>query len=85
MSTRGMSITLPARASVGPAPNAQSSREVKGRQPNKQMAALQEGRRVAFHPPPGKSNAGGDTDENTWILAIVTRCISVDKQRYVVT
>lgn len=38
---------------------------------------LQEGRKVAFHPPPLKGAA--DTDENTWILALVTKCISNTK------
>ena len=34
---------------------------------------LREGRKVAFHPP---SAGGGAEAENTWILAIVTRCLN---------
>ncbi|KAG2362161.1 SGF29 tudor-like domain-containing protein [Suillus spraguei] len=36
---------------------------------------LQEGRRVAFHPPAGKGADGraANTDENTWILAVITK------------
>ncbi|KAL5520121.1 hypothetical protein ACEPAG_1781 [Sanghuangporus baumii] len=40
---------------------------------------LQEGRKVAFHPP---STGGAEADENTWILAVVTRCINQEKNRY---
>lgn len=79
--SRTVSITLPPRTnSVGPAPSTTFSREPKARKEAlaKQLP-LQEGRKVAFHPPPGK----GDTDENTWILALVTRCISADKNRLV--
>jgi SAGA-associated factor 29 len=39
---------------------------------------LQEGRHIAFHPPPSKGT-DGETDENTWILARVIRCISSTK------
>ncbi|KAF8645161.1 hypothetical protein AX16_007989 [Volvariella volvacea WC 439] len=73
---RGVSITLPARGSVGP-PSSQFPRGPSGRKEAK--LPLQEGRKVAFHPPPSKSGTG-DTEENTWILAIVTKCI--DKNRY---
>ena len=38
---------------------------------------------MAFHPPPGKAaNGGSADDENTWILALVTKCIHADKNRY---
>jgi hypothetical protein len=76
-----MSITLPARSSVGPSPTIPFSRDPKARREAlaKQLP-LQEGRKVAFHPPPGK--AGGTDDENTWILALVTKCIHADKNRY---
>ncbi|EJC98115.1 uncharacterized protein FOMMEDRAFT_114966 [Fomitiporia mediterranea MF3/22] len=40
---------------------------------------LQEGRKVAFHPP---STGGAEADENTWILAVITRCINPEKNRY---
>jgi len=44
---------------------------------------LQEGRKVAFHPPAGKAADGSnaDADENTWILAVITKCINQDKNR----
>ena len=76
-------ITLPARNSVGPGSNIPFSREPKARR--EALAAqlpLQEGRKVAFHPPPG-SGTNGPTDESTWILAVVTKCINQDKNRSV--
>ena len=76
-------ITLPARNSVGPGSNIPFSREPKARR--EALAAqlpLQEGRRVAFHPPSG-SGTNGPTDESTWILAVVTKCINQDKNRLV--
>ena len=76
-------ITLPARNSVGPGSNIPFSREPKARR--EALAAqlpLQEGRKVAFHPPSG-SGTNGPTDESTWILAVVTRCINQDKNRSV--
>lgn len=75
-------ITLPARNSVGPGPNAHFPREPRARR--EALAAqlpLQEGRKVAFHPPNG-SGTNGPTDESTWILAVVTKCINQDKNRY---
>lgn len=39
---------------------------------------LHEGRKVAFHPP---STGGAETDENTWILAVITRCFANEKHR----
>lgn len=43
---------------------------------------LQEGRKVAFHPSAGKTGGvAADADENTWILAVVTKCINADKNR----
>ncbi|KAF8895532.1 SGF29 tudor-like domain-containing protein [Infundibulicybe gibba] len=82
---RPVSITLPPRGSVGPPAAIPFSREPKARREAlaKQLP-LQEGRKVAFHPPAGKPTGGGtaDTDENTWILAIVTKCINADKNRY---
>ena len=76
-------ITLPARTSVGPGSNIPFSREPKARR--EALAAqlpLQDGRKVAFHPPPG-SGTNGPTDESTWILAVVTKCINQDKNRSV--
>lgn len=73
-------ITLPARNSVGPGSNIPFPREPKARR--EALAAqlpLQEGRKVAFHPPNG-SGTNGPTDESTWILAVVT---SQDKNRLV--
>jgi len=80
--SRGVSITLPARNSVGPTASIPFSREPKARREAlaKQLP-LQEGRKVAFHPPPS-AGSNGETDENTWILAVVTKCINQDKNRY---
>ena len=41
---------------------------------------LQEHRKVAFRPP---STGGNEGDENTWILAVVTRCLNQEKHRLV--
>ncbi|KAG5652966.1 hypothetical protein H0H81_002864 [Sphagnurus paluster] len=82
---RGVSITLPARNSVGPPPAIPFSRDPKARREALgPQLPLQEGRKVAFHPPPGKSANGGapDNDENTWILAIIIKSINADKNRY---
>lgn len=71
------SITIPARGSVGP--SGVSQRDLKFKKDGRiDRSPLQAGRKVAFHPPPGKG-AGGDTDENTWILALVTKCLSSTK------
>jgi SAGA-associated factor 29 len=79
---RVVSITLPARNSVGPTGNVPFSRDPKARREAlaKQLP-LQEGRKVAFHPPPSAGSTV-ETDENTWILAVVTKCINQDKNRY---
>ncbi|KAK2465189.1 hypothetical protein APHAL10511_002543 [Amanita phalloides] len=77
---RSVSITLPAR----PSPTGSVSREVKSRKEAlaKQLP-LQQGRKVAFRPGGDKSaNSGADADESTWILALVTRCISAEKHKY---
>ena len=44
---------------------------------------LQEGRKVAFHPPAPKSSDGTnpEVDENTWILAVVVQCVHQDRNR----
>ena len=82
---RSMSITVPPRGSVGPQQPIPFSREPKARREAlaKQLP-LQEGRKVAFHPPSNTSKAdavAGGKDED-WILAVVTRCINQDKNRY---
>jgi SAGA-associated factor 29 len=82
--SRGVSITLPPRNSVGPAPAIPFSREPKARREAlaKQLP-LQEGRKVAFHAPagkPGDASATGE-EEISWILAVVTKCINQDKNR----
>lgn len=70
---------------MGPSPAIPFSREPKARREAlaKQLP-LQEGRKVAFHPPAGKTADGSivDTDENTWILAVITKCINQDKNRW---
>ncbi|KAG0703800.1 SGF29 tudor-like domain-containing protein [Suillus ampliporus] len=84
--TRPMSTQVaPSRSSAGPSPAVPFSREPKARREAlaKQLP-LQEGRKVAFHPPAGKAADGStaDADENTWILAVITKCINQDKNRY---
>jgi SAGA-associated factor 29 len=73
------------RSSIGPSPAIPFSREPKARREAlaKQLP-LQEGRKVAFHPPVGKAADGStaEADENTWILAVITKCINQDKNRY---
>ncbi|KAG6820179.1 hypothetical protein H0H93_004310 [Arthromyces matolae] len=83
-SRSSVSITLPARNSVGPITHIPFSRDPKARREalHKQLP-LQEGRKVAFHPPPNKGGSNGnDNDENTWILALITKSINADKNRY---
>ncbi|KAI0076702.1 hypothetical protein K474DRAFT_1622351 [Panus rudis PR-1116 ss-1] len=82
--TRGVSITVPPRNSVGPQ-QVPFSRDPKARREAlaKQLP-LQEGRKVAFHPPQTSGKVGevtGGKDEE-WILAVVTKCINQDKNRY---
>lgn len=75
-----MSITLPAR----PTPPIPFSRDPKARREAlaKQLP-LQEGRKVAFHPPNTKAIEDGVVpDENQWILAVITKCINQDKNRW---
>ncbi|KAG6876518.1 hypothetical protein C0992_012602 [Termitomyces sp. T32_za158] len=82
-SRNSVSITLPARTSVGPGTSGFSRDPKSRREALHKQLPLQEGRRVAFHPPPGKTaNGTTDNDENTWILALVTKCINADKNRY---
>ncbi|KAI0632097.1 SGF29 tudor-like domain-containing protein [Trametes polyzona] len=83
--SRGVSITVPPRGSVGPQPSIPFSREPKARREAlaKQLP-LQEGRKVAFHPPTNTSKSDGATGgkDEEWILAVVTKCINQDKNRY---
>ncbi|KAJ7644127.1 SGF29 tudor-like domain-containing protein [Roridomyces roridus] len=89
--TNRVSITLPARNSVGPSSATTFSREPKARREAlARQLPLQEGRKVAFHQPSGKPSSGGkpsggggnaDTGEN-WILAVVKKCLNGDKNRY---
>lgn len=71
---------------MGPQPPIPFSREPKARREAlaKQLP-LQEGRKVAFHPPnssKSSDNTNGGKDEE-WILAVVTKCINQDKNRSV--
>ncbi|KAI0926963.1 hypothetical protein AcW1_007659 [Taiwanofungus camphoratus] len=83
---RPVSITVPPRTSVGPQQPIPFSREPKARREAlaKQLP-LQEGRKVAFHPPQNASKASdgaGNGKDEEWILAVVTKCINQDKNRY---
>ncbi|KAJ3552674.1 hypothetical protein NM688_g4028 [Phlebia brevispora] len=83
--SRGASIAIPPRSSVGPQPPIPFSREPRARREAlaKQLP-LEKGRKVAFHPPQntkGADAASGGKDEE-WILAVVTKCINQDKNRY---
>ncbi|KAJ7600594.1 SGF29 tudor-like domain-containing protein [Mycena floridula] len=79
--TRGVSITLPPRASVGPSPAIPYSKDPKlRREALASQLPLAENRKVAFHPT-SKVN-GSEPEENNWILAIITKCINADKNRY---
>ncbi|RPD62404.1 hypothetical protein L226DRAFT_544265 [Lentinus tigrinus ALCF2SS1-7] len=83
--SRSMSITVPPRASVGPQTTSTFSREPKARREAlAPQLPLQEGRKVAFHPPTNTSKADGATGgkDEEWILAVVTKCINQDKNRY---
>ncbi|PCH40130.1 hypothetical protein WOLCODRAFT_88492 [Wolfiporia cocos MD-104 SS10] len=83
--SRGISITVPPRNSVGPQPIPFSREPKARREALAKQLPLQEGRKVAFHPPQNTSKAAdgitGGKDEE-WILAVVTKCINQDKNRY---
>jgi SAGA-associated factor 29 len=75
-------ITLPKRD--GTISRIPFSRDPKARREAlAEQLPLQEGRKVAFHPPGGKTSDGAsaDVDENTWILAVVIESINQDKNR----
>ncbi|KAK7056795.1 Protein phosphatase 2C 2 [Paramarasmius palmivorus] len=76
-SNRGVSITLPARAS--PLPSFNKDPKARREALAKQLP-LKEGRKVAFHLP-NKNGTSADSEDD-WILAIVTKCIQNDKNRY---
>jgi SAGA-associated factor 29 len=78
----GVSITLPARNSVGPSPQIPYSREPKARREAlaKQLP-LQEGRKVAFHQHNGNGKGNGDGEGDNWILAVVLKSINADRNR----
>ncbi|KAI6040854.1 SGF29 tudor-like domain-containing protein [Pisolithus marmoratus] len=73
------------QGSTGSTPAMLFSRDPKGRREalGKQLP-LQEGRMVAFHPPAEvfADGSNADDNENTWILAVIIRCINQDKNRY---
>lgn len=84
--SRSVSITLPPRNSVGPPPIPFSRDPKARREALAKQLPLQEGRKVAFHPPPNTSKLAegippGKDEE--WILAVVTKCINQDKNRSV--
>ncbi|KAF9046444.1 SGF29 tudor-like domain-containing protein [Panaeolus papilionaceus] len=71
-SNRSVSITLPPRTnSVGPTPH---GREGRTKKDTSKPQILQPGRKVVFRPP-----NSADADENTWIMAVVTRYLGHDK------
>ncbi|KAI0049716.1 hypothetical protein FA95DRAFT_1537721 [Auriscalpium vulgare] len=86
-STPSSSTSAPAAAPAGAPPPIPFSRDPKARREAlaKQLP-LERGRMVAFHPPPNGSKGGdvaaGDADDNTWIMAKITKCINMDKNRY---
>lgn len=83
---RSVTLNLPTRNSVGPSASVPFSREPKARREAlaKQLP-LQEGRKVAFHPPQNSKGADGATGgkDEEWILAVVIGCINQDKNRFV--
>ncbi|KAH9950535.1 SGF29 tudor-like domain-containing protein [Amylocystis lapponica] len=84
--TRAGSITVPPRNSVGPQPSLPFPRESKARRlAFGPQLPLQPGRKVAFHPPQNTTKAADAAaagKEEDWILAVVTKCINQDKNRY---
>ncbi|THH27998.1 hypothetical protein EUX98_g6199 [Antrodiella citrinella] len=84
--SRGMSITLPARGSVGPQPIPFSREPKARREALAPQLPLRSGRKVAFHPPNTSGKVDGATAMNgkdeEWILAVVIQCINQDKNRY---
>lgn len=86
--SRGMSITLPARGSVGPQPIPFSREPKARREALAPQLPLRSGRKVAFHPPNTSGKVDGATAINgkdeEWILAVVIQCINQDKNRLVI-
>jgi SAGA-associated factor 29 len=94
MATPPVSSTVPSRLSQGLPlqPAVPFSRDPKARREAlARQLPLQPGRKVAFHQPPTKSaplhtkgdHGGGEGDGDTWILAVVKKCINQDKNRFV--
>ncbi|CAL1713153.1 unnamed protein product [Somion occarium] len=80
--SRGVSITLPPRTSVGPS-QVPFSRDPKARREAlARQLPLREKRKVAFHPPKAGDSSSSGKDAEEWILAVVNRCINQDKNRY---
>ena len=76
---RGVSVTLPNRS---PAPLIPFSRDPKlRREALAKQLPLQEGRKVAFHPPQNKAGASATDEGDAWIMAIVVKSINADKNR----
>ena len=82
-----MSITVPPRGSVGPQTTSFSREPKARREALADQLPLQEGRKVAFHPPPNTAKGDGAAvgKDEEWILAVVTKCINQDKNRWVGT
>jgi len=73
------------RSSEGPTPPSNGKKDKSKSKPaSKPFPLLQTGRKVAFHPPPQASSAGTAPEpvENTWILAVVVRCLDAGKHKY---
>ncbi|KAL1679099.1 SGF29 tudor-like domain-containing protein [Schizophyllum commune] len=75
---RGVSVTLPNRS---PAPLIPFSRDPKlRREALAKQLPLQEGRKVAFHPPQNKAGASATDEGDAWIMAIVVKYIVRDAE-----
>lgn len=87
--SRGVSITVPPRNSVGPQNQVPLSREPRARREAwARQLPLLPGRKVAFHPPTNTSKAAdlaSSGKDEEWILAVVTKSINQDKNRYYCT
>lgn len=72
------------RTSEGPSAPPPFKRDAKARAKYySKQTPFHEGRKVAFHAPSnsGKGDADAEGDENTWILAVITQCLSLEKNR----
>ena len=93
MATPPAPVAIPVRPSQGLPlqPAIPFSRDPKARREAlARQLPLQPGRKVAFHQPMTKSaplhtkgdHGGGENDGDTWILAVVKKCINQDKNRF---